>query len=332
MQIVEAPVTIRRIARLGVCAALTLLLALLTACDSSGVTTPPPAASAPPATAKVVVGPTQAPAPVTAPAPATTEVPFIAKVNDQPIPLSAYQNQVTQFQAALIAQGLDAKSAEGQAQLAQVKDQVLNGMIDQVLIEQEAKRKGIGVSDAEFDAAMQDILKNSGGPDAFAAQLAAVGQSDPDFRAGQRAAMLASKMRDQVIGGIANTGPQVHARHILVDKIEIADSLLSQLKAGADFAALAQQYSQDTLTRDGGGDLGWFPRGVLISKEVEDAAFALQPGQYSTPVQSAFGFHIVQLIDVDPARALTDNQRLALQQATFEKWLESLRATANIQR
>jgi parvulin-like peptidyl-prolyl isomerase len=179
---------------------------------------------------------------------------------------------------------------------------------------------------------MQVIIADSGGPDAFAAQLAALGQTEADFRAGQRAAMLASIMRDQVIAEVPSVAPQVHSRHILVDSADLANSLLSQLQAGADFTSLAQQYSQDTLTRDGGGDLGWFSRGQLVSKEVEDAAFALQPGQYSGVVQSAFGFHIVQLIETDPARPIDADPLHELQKAAFERWLASLRAAANIER
>lgn len=256
----------------------------------------------------------------------------MARVNGQPIYQTDYENQVAQFSAALIAQGLDPNSVDGSAQLAQVREQVLTGMIDQVLIEQEARLKGVGVGDAELEAAMQEIITGSGGPDAFAAQLAALGQSENQFRAGQLAAMLASKMRDQVIANVSPTAPQVHARHILVDSVDLANSLLTQLQTGADFTSLAQQYSQDTLTRDGGGDLGWFPRGVLISKEVEDAAFALQAGQYSNVVQSAFGFHIVQVIETDPARGLNPDQLLALQQAAFDTWLSGLRSAAVIER
>jgi parvulin-like peptidyl-prolyl isomerase len=306
------------------------LLASLAACSSSSVPAPASAPTATPGAQPII---STQPAPPVNPSPVPpTGVPSIAVVNGQSIPLSDYENQVAQFQAALIAQGLDPNSPEGKAELDQVRQQVLDGMIDQALIEQEAKLKGVTVSDAEFEAAMQDIIAGSGGADAFAAQLAAVGQSEADFRAGQRAAMLASRMRDLVIADVSTTAPQVHARHMLVDNADLANSLLTQLLAGADFNSLARQYSQDTLTRDGGGDLGWFPRGVLISKEIEEAAFALQPGQYSGVVQSAFGFHIVQTIESEPSRPLTPDQLLAVQQAAFEQWLASLRAAANIVR
>ncbi|HKZ86370.1 MAG TPA: peptidylprolyl isomerase [Anaerolineae bacterium] len=317
--------TIRRCAYRVLSAA---LIGLLAACDAGASAPAATNATEPPAAPAQIV-PTPLPA-STAPAP--TEAPAIARVNGEPIALSSYQNQVAQFEAALIAQGVDPNSADGQAQLAAVREQVLSGMIDQLLLEQEARRKGIGVSDADLEAAMQEIISASGGPDAFAAQLAALGQTEAEFRQGQRAAMLATIIRDQVIAEVSSVAPQTHARHILVDNAELANSLLAQLQAGADFTALAQQYSQDTLTRDGGGDLGWFPRGALISKEVEDAAFALQPGQYSGVVQSAFGFHIVQVIEADAARALTPEQLLNLQQVYFERWMNGLRSSANIER
>ncbi len=318
--------TVRRFVLLGICVA---LVGGVSACDSGSL---PQAAIASPPASSAPVATGQPPPPVGAALPPPTEPPLIARVNGQPILLADYENQVAQFEAAWIAQGLDPNSADGQAQLAQVREQVLSGMIDQVLIEQEAGLKGIAVSDEAVAAEIEEMIAISGGAEAFAAQLSANGETETEIRTRVRAAMLASVMRDQVIANLASAAPQVHARHILVDSADLASSLLAQLQAGADFTSLAQQYSQDTLTRDGGGDLGWFPHGVLISKEVEDAAFALQPGQYSSVAQSAFGFHIVQVIEVDPARPLSADQLLTLQQAAFENWLASLRAAANIER
>ncbi|HEY4691742.1 MAG TPA: peptidylprolyl isomerase [Anaerolineae bacterium] len=322
--------TVRRCVALGV---YLLWMGVLAACDSAitpvpaGTVPDPTTVSAPPQTA-----PTQPIVPIDATPVPPTAPPAAARVNGEAILLSDYQNQVAKFEAAAIAQGVDPNTPDGQAQLAQVRDNVLNGMIDQMLIEQEARRKGIAVADAELDAAMQEIVASAGGPDAFTAQIAALGETEEDFRKGQRASMLASKVRDQVIADVQPVAPQVHARHILVDNVDLANSLLAQLQAGADFTSLAQQYSQDTLTRAGGGDLGWFPRGTLVSKEVEDAAFALQPGQYSGVVQSAFGFHIVQVIESDPARPIPGEQLVDLQKAYFERWMASLRSAANIEK
>jgi parvulin-like peptidyl-prolyl isomerase len=81
-----------------------------------------------------------------------------------------------------------------------------------------------------------------------------------------------------------------------------------------------------------GGDLGWFPRGLLAVPEVEEAAFALQPGETSAVISSALGYHIVQVIERDPARALSPAASQALRAAAYSSWLEARLAEASIQR
>jgi peptidyl-prolyl cis-trans isomerase SurA len=84
---------------------------------------------------------------------------------------------------------------------------------------------------------------------------------------------------------------------------QLADSLLGELRKGADFAALARKYSQDSATREAGGELGWFRRGMMV-KPFEAVAFRLRPGELSDPVESSFGFHIIQVERIQPAEIL----------------------------
>ena len=84
----------------------------------------------------------------------------------------------------------------------------------------------------------------------------------------------------------------VEARHILVTSQEQAQSLLEQVRAGADFAALARQHSQCPSKANGGG-LGQFGPGRMV-KSFEEAAFALSIGDVSEPVQTQFGYHLIQ--------------------------------------
>lgn len=104
------------------------------------------------------------------------------------------------------------------------------------------------------------------------------------------------------------TPEQVRASHILL-KTEgkdeaavrkVAESVLAKAKGGADFAALAKQYSEDEASQVNGGDLDYFGRGAMV-KEFDDAVWALGPGQISDLVKSAFGFHIIKLTDKRPA-------------------------------
>lgn len=102
---------------------------------------------------------------------------------------------------------------------------------------------------------------------------------------------------------------QVKARHILVmvndqrndaqAQARIAE-VKKKLEGGADFAALAREYSDDTASKDKGGDLGYFGRNKMV-KEFEDAAFSAQPGKLVGPVKSSFGYHLIEVTDKRPA-------------------------------
>ncbi len=78
-----------------------------------------------------------------------------------------------------------------------------------------------------------------------------------------------------------------------------ADSVLEALRHGADFATTARRLSQDPGSKDQGGDLGWFRRGVMVPA-FEVVAFRLKPGALSEPVETPFGFHIIQVTRVQP--------------------------------
>lgn len=128
---------------------------------------------------------------------------------------------------------------------------------------------------------------------------------------------------------VAAVQEQVHARHILVVTQDQAQEVLNQLQSGADFATLAQQVSIDPGSKSKGGELGWFGRGVM-DKPFEDAAFALQPGETSGVVQGANGFHVIQVMERDAARAVPDTQLTADRQKAFSDWLSGRRASQDV--
>ena len=88
---------------------------------------------------------------------------------------------------------------------------------------------------------------------------------------------------------------KVRASHILVQTEEEAKELLEKINEGADFGELAKDYSLCPSSRDG-GDLRFFGKGMMV-KPFEDAAFSLEVGQVSEPVQTQFGWHLIKLTD-----------------------------------
>ncbi|MFC3210441.1 peptidylprolyl isomerase [Planomicrobium okeanokoites] len=88
---------------------------------------------------------------------------------------------------------------------------------------------------------------------------------------------------------------ELNGRHILVADEETAATVKEELDGGADFAELAQEYSTDGSAAEG-GDLGWFGVGAMVP-EFEEAAYSLEVDEISEPVQSQFGYHIIQITD-----------------------------------
>lgn len=92
------------------------------------------------------------------------------------------------------------------------------------------------------------------------------------------------------------TQPEVHARHILLGSEDEAKQVITELDGGADFAALAEERSVGPSAPNG-GDLGYFRRGQMVP-EFAEAAFALEPGKYTEePVQTQFGWHVIEVLD-----------------------------------
>jgi len=271
--------------------------------------------------------------PSTVPFPTPTpEPPLAARVNGVPIYLADYEREVGQYEAALRVQGVDPNTPEGQESVARHQEWILNMMIEQVLIEQAAAAQGITVSDEEVNLHVQAMIADSGGEEAFDARLAEMGETREDVWRKARAQLIGMKMTQRVIDSVPKTAEHVHARHILVDTKEEAERILAQLQAGADFATLAMTYSRDVSTRDTGGDLGFFPRGILIAPEVEAVAFALQPGQFSGVVQSMLGYHIVQVVERDPARPVSQENLSILEARALDEWIAGLWAQAVVER
>ncbi len=138
---------------------------------------------------------------------------------------------------------------------------------------------------------------------------------------------------DEQIGKL-KPEPEVRARHILVKTEQEAKDIVAQLKAGADFNELAKK-SSDGPSSHTGGDLGYFSRGQMV-KAFEDAAFALEPGQISEPVQSEFGWHVLKVEDkrnrpIPSFDEVKDQLMASLIQTQLKDVVQKLRTSAKVE-
>ncbi len=268
--------------------------------------------------------------PIASPTTSPTPIPpdAVAIVNDQPIFQEALEKQLRHLQKAMEASG---EKPDPQT-LEQIRRQVLEGLIDQVIMEQAAVRLGIKVSPEELEENIRKVIQE-GGEENFKRWLEESELTMEEFREMTRLQLLSLKLFEAVTPPPPESMEQVHARHILLSSEEEALQILDRLRKGEDFASLARQFSKDEFTRELGGDLGFFPKGLSgLPPELEEAAFSLAPGQISGVIKSYYGYHIIQVLEKDPAHPLSEEAKRLFREQKFKEWLGKEKASARIQR
>jgi parvulin-like peptidyl-prolyl isomerase len=156
-------------------------------------------------------------------------------------------------------------------------------------------------------------------------QTETLGLTEADLREVVYASLLRERFREKVAAEVDRVQEQVWARHILVEEQATALQVLQDLEDGVDWSVAALTYSLDSSNSDRGGDLGWFPRNAMV-EEFANAAFELEVGEISEPVESQFGYHIIQVLGHEdrPLDAEAYNNLVAFE---FEDYLNSLRET-----
>jgi parvulin-like peptidyl-prolyl isomerase len=152
--------------------------------------------------------------------------------------------------------------------------------------------------------------------------------SEKTLRSVYEASLLRQKVLDEVTKETPRTEEQVWARHILVETEAEAQEIYERLQDGEDFAAVAAEASKDTASGANGGDLGWFGRGAMVP-EFEKVAFALEVGEISEPVQSEFGYHIIQVLGHQDV-PLNASQYEQKKETDFSNWLVTKRGQSEI--
>jgi peptidyl-prolyl cis-trans isomerase SurA len=327
---------VRRVAALAAMLALAATVALAAA----------PARRATPAAAPARTG---APAPARAtarPAAAANDQALdavAAMVNDEAVLVSDVEEQLYLFMQQLQQQG--DRAMPDSAEIDTLRHRILDQMIDDRLLQGEAKRQAIVVSDAEVerqvDAAIGQAKERIGGEEAYQAQLRKENLTESalrdKYRGEMRKQMMVERLKNKQFP--RHTVPmaeaeayfkahkekfprvpgEVHLQVIQItpqpDSLALAAGLAriqairKRLVAGEKFAKVAAETSEDPGSAQSGGDLGFNVRGHMV-KEFDDAAFSLKLNEISQPVRSPFGWHLIQVLDRDTVKTAAGRDSL----------------------
>ena len=143
--------------------------------------------------------------------------------------------------------------------------------------------------------------------------------SEQELREYVRTILYEKKVYDQLAAKVSPEQDMVWARHILVATKTEADDIEQKLKAGGNWSELAAQYSTDTSNSANDGDLGWFSKGTMV-KAFEDVAWTLKVGDISDPVQTDYGYHIIQVLGHEK-RQLTADELTTAQKAAYQQFI-----------
>lgn len=268
-----------------------------------------------------------------------------------------YASQLDREIAAIARQyQIDLKSEQGRKQKTEISRVILDQMIEQRLILQQARQLGALATEAQIDQALSNIKANFPSETEFQFALDQRGLTLADLRDRLRTNLTVQNLQAQVSSATVSDAEiqkyyqdhrseydqaeQVHVRHILVESEAEARLVLARLNRGEKFEDVARQLSKDPGSKEQGGDLGWISRGQLVP-EFEKAAFALQPKALSNAIKTQYGYHIIQLIERKAARPSTLDQvreqirrQLVVkkQEADFQNWLKQVKKEARITR
>lgn len=231
-------------------------------------------------------------------------------------------------------------------------EQVLESLISEMVIGQEAKKAGAEVSEEEIQADLENMIESYGGEDSFNEALAYYGYKRDDIiknitinRQVKKLMEPGIEITDEDVEAYfaenkdsMGTEEEISAKHILVKDEDLAKEIYEKLQNGEDFEEMAREHSEDGSAASG-GDLGYFGKGQMV-KEFEEAAFSLAVGQISEPVESEFGFHIIMLVDrIEGVEADLENSREEIKEilldekisSGFDEWFSGVLANYTIE-
>jgi parvulin-like peptidyl-prolyl isomerase len=275
----------------------------------------------------------------------------VAVVDGDEVAKSDYDALITQARKSYTNQKRDFPKA-GTPEFQTLKNQAVSFLVQREQFEQQAAELDVEVTDKQVEERLEQIKKQyfSGDSKKYEEQLKDQGLSDRQVRADIRAQLVSEKIFNAVTKDVKVSDADVQAyyekneeqfstpesrevRHILVKTKVLAEQLAAQLRAGADFAALAKQHSTDTGSKESGGKLT-ITRGQTVAP-FDKQAFALAKNEVSAPVKTEFGFHLIEpLSEVKkaskaPLKEVRDSIRQQLLQTkkneAMTEWVDELK-------
>ena len=214
--------------------------------------------------------------------------------------------------AQLDAQGIDPEGLEADERAQQVEPlqrNMLSALIQFEILGQVADEHDVEVTEEDIDEAFDREVEQFGGEDAYEE---ATGFTEQEFRdlvvatqlrldglqASQTEEVTEDELRDAYDEQVETRFETRTIRHILVESQEEADDVVSELEDGADFGELAEERSEDPGSAEQGGEMPPQPRGQFV-EEFDDAAWEAEIGELVGPVETEFGFHVLEVLEAE---------------------------------
>ncbi len=250
--------------------------------------------------------------------------------------LTQYQQQVQQLQAdpkknASQIQQYQAQISSIQQSQSTIPQESLQLLLDDQVMLQRAHTVGVKATPKQINDQIVVAEKNAGGKLHFAAFLKTSNLSLSEFRMLVTGDILRAALTKKLAATVSPYETKVRASHILIATKQkaLAEKLLGEVQHGANFAALAKQYSTDTASKAKGGDLGYFGQGTMVAP-FDKAAFSMKVGQIRL-VQSQYGWHIIKVTGRAKMH-MTSSELQTAQANAFQSWLAKQQGILHVQR
>ncbi len=247
--------------------------------------------------------------------PTATSIPAAVIINGEPLPLSWFENELTQYLHAQEAAGQPVENMDA------ARAYVLEDLIDQFLLAKSAQDAGVIIEDEEVQGRVDNLRKEVD----LESWMAAWGYTEESLIQSLRWQLLAAAQRDIILAAIPEEAIQVELQQVFAYTETGARNAIASLNAGISFEEVAFEYDPTT-----GGYLGWVPEGYLLIQALEDAAFSLAVGEHSGIIESEIGYHILMVLAREE-RPLSSDARLTLQREALYTWLADKREGSTIE-